>query len=196
MYSVFLIIKPITLKSLFGLHRTCSNINKYYLRNMSKAANLKAENQDRDSKSYKKINSGTNAADQFGTLKNRLEKNFKVYRSSSYNPKVHKKRVIKIPQNGNNDESDIFGKLSERSPMWYPEFNEEPKQDNDLSDDSVIVKNLGKRYRCPRQYLREMKRLVKEKKVILLIYDCFLMLSHYLHIYYSCTFLVNYDIHN
>lgn len=86
-----------------------------------------------------------------------------IFNSSSNSSLQDKKKiVIKKPQN---DESEIFGNLTEKNPFWYSDFNEEPKKDNDRSDDSVILKTFGKRYRLPEKYLSEMKKLVKEKKV-------------------------------
>lgn len=119
--------------------------------------NLRNQNAE---KTNEKVIDSVEESDQFGTLRKPLEKGF----NSSYSSMQGKKKVvlIKKPQN---DESEIFGNLSEKNPFWYSDFNEEPKKDNDMSDDSVILKTFGKRYRCPEKYLSEMKKLVKEKKV-------------------------------
>lgn len=163
---ISMVKKPLSAGSLFRLLKVFARQQKCSSKNMCAATSFKSYHQTNsehvDSKTSKTSFQTEMESEEFGNLKIPLEKGFKFKQSK---PVMHgQKRIIKIKRPGSK-ESDIFGNLSENNPVWYPDFCENPKADNDLSDDSVIIKNLGKRHRCPRRFLTEMKLLVKEKKV-------------------------------
>ncbi|XP_015929142.2 pentatricopeptide repeat-containing protein 1, mitochondrial [Parasteatoda tepidariorum] len=98
------------------------------------------------------------SSDSFGTLKKSLEKCKKVSTN---------KRVVRIKKFSprKTDGANVFGKLSDKDPMWYPDIREVPKIDNDQTDDSTMVRNISRWYRDPTAYLEKMKTLVKEKRL-------------------------------
>lgn len=165
MSSSSFLTKSMPCRSLFRLSKTFLSTSNNYVQCTYATSNFKPHiyakmRNENVEKTNKKAIDSVEESDQFGTLRKPLEKDFN---SSSYSSKQDKKKIlIKKPQN---DESEIFGNLSEKRPFWYSDFNEEPKINNDMSDDSVIIKTFGKRYRCPEKYLSEMKDLVKQKKV-------------------------------
>ncbi|CAL1279940.1 unnamed protein product [Larinioides sclopetarius] len=110
--------------------------------------------------------SNEDSSNTFGSLRKPLESSKKKVKSRSITDKDVK--VIKIKNKPTFDkvnDPDVFGNLSNNHPVWYPDINEEPIVDNDLSDDSTIVRNISKHYRDPNVYLEKMKSLVKEKKL-------------------------------
>ncbi|KAF8774858.1 pentatricopeptide repeat-containing protein 1, mitochondrial-like [Argiope bruennichi] len=111
--------------------------------------------------------SNEDSEDTFGSLQKRLERSKKNVRSK---PSTDKKdvRIIKIktkPKFDKCNDPDVFGNLSNKHPVWYPDINEEPILDNDQSDNSTFVRNISKQYRDPHVYLDKMKGLVMEKKL-------------------------------
>ncbi|KFM62481.1 Pentatricopeptide repeat-containing protein 1, partial [Stegodyphus mimosarum] len=133
---------------------------------------------NRPNTSYERKIPNESKSDTFGTLKRNIEKkkkNIKFQAEESLERSKSKinnmrfqvertrvKRKVKFPTK---DEGNIFGNLSEANPIWYPDVNDDPQEFNDQSDDSVMIKNISKRYRCPEVYMREMQRLVEEKKL-------------------------------
>ncbi|XP_054716326.1 pentatricopeptide repeat-containing protein 1, mitochondrial-like [Uloborus diversus] len=110
-----------------------------------------------------KLNDSTpsKSSEKFGTLKKSLEPSVRNTKVSPRVIKINKKTLEKH----RSDAGDEFGNLSDTKPVYYPDVHEDPKEDNEQDDDSVIVKNLSKKLRCPRAILSEMKKLVKEKKI-------------------------------
>lgn len=182
MSSTSLFRNAVPYRSLFRMSNLMLDIPNNYLQCMYGATNFKfhicmSSKNHAISKNDKSSIQIDTESDQFGTLRKPLEKNTKVKYNSSLNSNLQdKKKIIKIKR-PEIDESDVFGNLSENKPIWYSDFKEEPKKDNDLSDDSVILKNLGKKYRSPERYLSEMKRLVKEKKVNLIHYFASILIN-------------------
>ncbi|GFW39154.1 hypothetical protein TNCV_1831441 [Trichonephila clavipes] len=46
------------------------------------------------------------------------------------------------------------------------DISEDSAVDNDLSDDSIIIRNISKQYKDPKEYMQKMKSLVSEKKMV------------------------------
>ncbi|GBM20867.1 Pentatricopeptide repeat-containing protein 1, mitochondrial [Araneus ventricosus] len=111
--------------------------------------------------------SNEDSSNTFGSLQKPLEHSKMKVKSRPITDKRDVK-VIKIrnrPTFNKINDPDVFGNLSNKQPVWYPDINEEPIVDNDQSDDSIIVRNISKHYRDPHVYLEKMKSLVKEKKL-------------------------------
>ncbi|GIY72548.1 pentatricopeptide repeat-containing protein 1, mitochondrial [Caerostris darwini] len=105
--------------------------------------------------------------DIFGSLRKPLERT-KFNRNLKSRGDKKDVKVIKIknkPKPNQFNNPDVFGKLSDKNPVWYPDIHKKSIIDNDQSDDSVIVRNISKYHKDPKVYLEKMKHLVLEKKL-------------------------------
>ncbi|GIX78805.1 pentatricopeptide repeat-containing protein 1, mitochondrial, partial [Caerostris extrusa] len=103
--------------------------------------------------------------DIFGSLRKPLERT-KFNRNLKSHGDKKDVKIIKIknkPKLNQFNNPDVFGKLSDKNPVWYPDIHKNSIIDNDQSDDSVIVRNISKYHKDPKVYLEQMKHLVLEK---------------------------------
>lgn len=103
-------------------------------------------------------------ADHFGSLGERSKSKVS---GQIANKNVKVVKIKKRPELDRYHEADVFGNLSEKKPIWYPDFKEKPIVDNDASDNSEVVRNISRKFRNPEVYLENMKQLVSEKRVML-----------------------------
>ncbi|GFT42837.1 pentatricopeptide repeat-containing protein 1, mitochondrial [Nephila pilipes] len=103
----------------------------------------------------------------FGSLRKPLEKRKVTFISKTTKDKIDVKviRIKNRPKFHPSNDPDIFGNLSNKNPVWYSDVSESSAVDNDLSDDSTVIRNISKQYKDPKEYLSKMKSLVSEKKI-------------------------------
>ncbi|GFR14731.1 pentatricopeptide repeat-containing protein 1, mitochondrial [Trichonephila clavata] len=104
--------------------------------------------------------------DIFGSLRKPLEKT-KIKSNAKFTNDKNVKvvRIRNRPKFDSSNDPDVFGNLSNKNPIWYSDISEDSAVDNDLSDDSTIIRNISKQYKDPNEYLQKMKSLVSEKRI-------------------------------
>ncbi|KAG8183529.1 hypothetical protein JTE90_003877 [Oedothorax gibbosus] len=147
-------------RRLLNFHNSKSK--QYFIRNGSLSFTTLTSPEIDENKS---LESNKNNADNFGTLRKSIESKFKTRRVPSADQNVKVVKIKKRPDFDRYHETNVFGNLSDKKPIWYPDLEEESIVDNDISDDSVIVRNISRKFRNPEVYLENMKQLVSEKKL-------------------------------
>ncbi|GFW39176.1 pentatricopeptide repeat-containing protein 1, mitochondrial [Trichonephila clavipes] len=163
------------------LRRNCRNIS-YFLRSLEIQKNnlhqkccfklvnnystVASIDEKEISSTSKSDSENVDSRDIFGSLRKPLEKT-KIRHNAKFCSDTNVKvvRVKNRPKLDLSNDPDVFGNLSNKNPIWYSDISEDSAVDNNLSDDSTIIRNISKQYKDPKEYLQKMKYLVSEKKI-------------------------------